>query len=590
MKPVHVIFPVLRGSRRFFVEKGRRWSVIEHLLLDSVAREPATAVELHQQSGLPRRVIVEAFIRLMRAGWAEINTTPTGPVFQATPLGATKVTSDQLPAATVIEPRWRSFAVEQITGGVFRGRELDIRPQSRLPFTTDEQTVVHLQGSSLHATGELSEVFTAIEGEDELIVGVDRSAEKLLERYAVVTVRDEIVDGLPSRANPALRDLIIGRAKEAVEAASESKKSPEGIPAEAVPTPSERVEPLEEHQSKPALYDSDDLIVDGPAHLTALERTIRNASERLIIHSTFITEQRASALLPTLLHAAGKGVTIDILWGQDDVGGTTSSSKEAALKLQNAISSAGRDDLITIHPFSTNSHAKIVVADNGRGGWHALIGSCNWLASDFQSFETSMRLRDPLLVGLLIRRLAGLSRGRPGLWDELSIEMTVLGRRVENIPRGNGRTVPMRLLFAPDHSKLLLEARDRAKKRIFILSHRIGISARPMALLPTLAAVKANNIEASLYYGRTTGPLSGTAGADLIREFAKQGLAVRPVHQPRIHAKVLGWDDDALAVSSLNWLSADPSDAALYREIGILVEAPRIADNFIRLFQNARID
>jgi hypothetical protein len=53
---------------------------------------------------------------------------------------------------------------------------------------------------------------------------------------------------------------------------------------------------------------------------------------------------------------------------------------------------------------------------------------------------------------------------------------------------------------------------------------------------------------------------------------------------------VLGWDDDALAITSLNWLSADPSDAALYREIGVLVEAPRIADNFIRLFENARID
>ncbi len=270
--------------------------------------------------------------------------------------------------------------------------------------------------------------------------------------------------------------------------------------------------------------------------------------------------------------------------------GTTSSSRAAAVKLQTAISNAGRDDLITIHPFSTNSHAKIVIADNGKGGWLALVGSCNWLASDFQSFETSIRLRDPTLVGQLIRRLAGLSRGRPGLWDEISIEMTVLGRRVESLQRGNGRTVPMRLLFAPDHSRLLLEARDRAKKRIFILSHRIGIAARPVALLPTLAAVKANNIEASLYYGRTTGPLSGSAGADLTREFAKEGLAVRPVHQPRIHAKVLGWDDDALAITSLNWLSADPADAALYREIGVLVEAPRIADNFIRLFEHARVD
>ena len=196
--------------------------------------------------------------------------------------------------------------------------------------------------------------------------------------------------------------------------------------------------------SKPALYESDDLIVDGPAHLAALDRAIRNAAERLIIHSTFVTEQRALELLPALLHAAAKGVTIDILWGQDDVGGATVSSRAAAEKLQTGVSQAGRDDLITIHPFSTNSHAKIVVADNGKGGWTALVGSCNWLASDFQSFETSIRLRDPALVGQLIRRL---SRGRPGLWDELSIEMTVLGRRVATLPRGNGRTASGGVLF-----------------------------------------------------------------------------------------------------------------------------------------------
>ena len=194
------------------------------------------------------------------------------------------------------------------------------------------------------------------------------------------------------------------------------------------------------------------------------------------------------------------------------------------------------------------------------------------------------------MVGDLIRKLAGLSRGRPGVWHDLAIEMTVLGRRVGGIPRGNGRTVPMRMLFGSDHAKFVLEARDRAKKRIFVLSHRIGISARPVALLPILAAVRANGINASLYYGRTTGPLSGGASADLTREFAKEGLVIRPVHQPRLHAKVLGWDDDALAVSSLNWLSADPADAAPYREIGVLIEAPKVVDNFIRVFELTRTD
>jgi cardiolipin synthase A/B len=109
-------------------------------------------------------------------------------------------------------------------------------------------------------------------------------------------------------------------------------------------------------------------------------------------------------------------------------------------------------------------------------------------------------------------------------------------------------------------------------------------------LLPILAAVRAKNIEAIAYYGQTTGALSGVEGADLTREFATQGVNVRPIHRPRLHAKVLGWDDDALAITSLNWLSADPPDLAVYREIGVVIEAPRIADNFVRVFENARID
>jgi cardiolipin synthase A/B len=303
-----------------------------------------------------------------------------------------------------------------------------------------------------------------------------------------------------------------------------------------------------------------------------------------------VTDAGAEAILPLLLQASAKGVLIDVLWGQDDVGTATNSSQAAAQRMKARIADAGRSDLIRVHPFSTNSHAKVVVADNGKGRWYALLGSCNWLASNFKSFESSIRLRDPAVVGMLIRKLAGLTRGRPGIWHELAVEMTVLGRRVESGPRGRGRTVPMRLLFAPDHAKLTLEARDRAKKRIFVLSHRLGVAGRPVSLLPILAAVRAKNIEAIAYYGQTTGALSGVEGADLTREFATQGVNVRPIHRPRLHAKVLGWDDDALAITSLNWLSADPPDLAVYREIGVVIEAPRIADNFVRVFENARSD
>lgn len=328
-------------------------------------------------------------------------------------------------------------------------------------------------------------------------------------------------------------------------------------------------------------YDPTDLILDGDDHWRSFERIIMGASERVIIHSTFISGERAMAVLPLLLRAAERGVIIDVLWGQDDLGSSTRSSQFAAAKMQAAIDTAGRSGTIRVHPFSTNSHAKIIFADSQKG-WNALIGSCNWLASDYKSFETSFRLREPMLVGQLMRKLAGLAQGRPGVWTDFAIDLAVLGRRIIDTPAPRGRKVPMRLLYGADHAKLVLKARDVAASRIFALSHRIGITAESLTLLPALAAVKERGIDASFYYGRTTGPLSGEAGADLVRTFARAGLQVRPIHKPRIHAKVLGWDDDNLAISSLNWLSADPSEAMPFREIGILVNGKRPPDPVFR--------
>jgi cardiolipin synthase A/B len=77
-----------------------------------------------------------------------------------------------------------------------RGRALRIVHQKDLG--TD---VIRLVASDLHATEDMGDVFAALEGEDEVIVGVRPSPDKLVRRFAVVSVRDsQKVDGLPSHA------------------------------------------------------------------------------------------------------------------------------------------------------------------------------------------------------------------------------------------------------------------------------------------------------------------------------------------------------------------------------------------------------
>ena len=146
----------------------------------------------------------------------------------------------------------------------------------------------------------------------------------------------------------------------------------------------------------------------------------------------------------------------------------------------------------------------------------------------------------------------------------------------------------MRILLAPDHADLVLLARDNAQKRIVVTSHRLGIAGKPIVITPALSAARAKSVSCSLYYGRATGPLSGLDAASLTAELNKTGVSVRPVHRPRLHAKVLAWDDHSLAVTSTNRLSADPINSAFRREIGIYVEQNRLADTFIRRFDLAK--
>jgi cardiolipin synthase len=73
MSVVRVAVPVLKGKRKFFLEKGRPWSVVEQVFLVALVNQPATVDTLAQDANVPRRLVLEALIRLMRAGWVELH-------------------------------------------------------------------------------------------------------------------------------------------------------------------------------------------------------------------------------------------------------------------------------------------------------------------------------------------------------------------------------------------------------------------------------------------------------------------------------------------------------------------------------------
>jgi cardiolipin synthase A/B len=92
-----------------------------------------------------------------------------------------------------------------------------------------------------------------------------------------------------------------------------------------------------------------------------LERVFGEARTTIIIHSTFISAERVIALWPMFEEALKRGVRIHVFWGEaDDKEGVIGSAKAiATLRELSDVSKWG--DFIRFHPFSTGSHAKVLV-------------------------------------------------------------------------------------------------------------------------------------------------------------------------------------------------------------------------------------
>jgi cardiolipin synthase len=121
-----------------------------------------------------------------------------------------------------------------------------------------------------------------------------------------------------------------------------------------------------------------------------------------------------------------------------------------------------------------------------------------------------------------------------------------------------------------------------------IFAGPLSSAGRIAVVIPAVAAAEARGVQASIFFGMTTGEGGGQDAASLTADAASSGVKIRPVREPRLHAKLLAWDDDSAVITSQNWLSADPSEGNMRREIGVFIEAPGIARRIIDQFHAIR--
>ncbi|MES2024315.1 MAG: phospholipase D-like domain-containing protein [Pseudomonadota bacterium] len=579
---IQVAIPVLKGRTTVVVDKGRPWSVIEHLLLEALSRKEWTAAELSRAAKLPRRVVVEALIRLMRAGWVDLSESKSVVSFLANPFGGVAAGRSELPQTFERARRQVNFSVDLVDGGVFRNREWYVYDEYSVRERGRKELLVWIEPKSIVEVWDSDEFYEILLDYDETLVSAEPSGYS--RKYVLVSVHNGVIHGLPDRELTNLRAAILQAA------ASIDPKEVEKTHVFSTPGVSFATHFVASPE-RSIHFETTDLVLDGEAHKKVLKHTFENADRNIYIHSTFISEEKVLAWLPEITAAVKRGVKIQILWGQNEDAAYVVSSRTSISNLAKNKDLLNLGDSFLIHPFSTGSHAKLIVADSGRGGaFVAVVGSCNWLSSGFESYEVSVVLRDAQIVRDVVRYFSDLSVRYNGVWSDLATELTKISKNLKTTPgapKPNARASVV--IGGAQHESYVLRARDEAQERVFAASHRLGPVSVASVLTPLMQSAKTNKVQANVYYGRTTGAVWGSRQDVIVDEAATAGVSVELIKSPRLHAKVLAWDEDSVLITSLNWLSAASGDTSL-KEIGIYIEAKRAAQVVTSNFQGARCE
>ena len=566
-----VLLPVYRCTLHAIIDRGMRWSEVEHLILYALSQKDFTTIELSQYAGLPRSVVVEAVVRLMRIDWVEMFVTSQRISFQISSRGLIVVAQEKLPSIPNRRSRVLSFFIEQLGGNIlsFKGI-VPLRDEEAKEFKKSQPDVREITPQIRHSDlpikidliEDLSQNQDIVYGDEE-IVGYNPDLTSLDDDwYAKLEVTEGEVKGLPSTCSPQLQGLIYDYFK-ANSSVNKSNSAPQNENTEA--TPSCPIRDIDLHK--------EDFIIGGSAHKSFLESVLENAQSHVIIYSTFIRSDALFGLVELFVNAANRGVKIDLLWDSDPC---NQKAEEATENFCGIIKKRGLSDWVRLRDFPVGSHSKLMLYDDGVGSYHAIIGSCNWLYTNFSPMEISVRLRSSGVVLDCVKIFESLipsgNRGN-GLREHF---FNMASSLKKHYPQTTGNAKG-RIISIGDHEDIIHRACDNAQSSIFIASNRLGNAVENQVLAPLYDVAKKGNVGATVCYQRTN---EESAITEEVMETLKKryGKYINIQAVKKAHAKILCWDSDHVVITSLNWLSKDDYGRSPYGEVGIYLNGPGLAD------------
>jgi hypothetical protein len=560
-----LFLPVFRAAIGYQVSLGRRWSLLDHMLLVELKSNRRSLVELSSLANLPSRLVIESLINLLRSGWIEVRASGDQTLFAATPVGIKRADEDELLPELRRETRYASLCMDRVTGTWLRTDDLELVYEPELPEGAAVLDPIHFS-LNYDDPGVRDLIYlNSSEGFDGFIPA-NRAPSRTYAR--VVLMFDEVRQGLPSYASLKLRAELEAAAAVFPELDLEDNEL------------ASRAESLDMARDN---VTSKNLIVGGPEHMVAVREALDASKTHVIIHSCFLHPEVVRQLLPDMERAAKRKVRIDLLWGLHS--DPESTEKPRPIQETNQVLDTLPSNVrlrVQLSPNSSGSHAKVIVYDDRMTGrWNTIVGSCNFLSSWYTAIDVSFKTESPRLASEVLSQLISAQLPASGSWPAVVRRLNNSWNAIRLLSRRHIEvgTHALNLMSDGDHYACVTMARDRAKSSIILGCDLFGLAAETSVLVPMQRAAELGK-RPTVFYQRPSKGLVESGRVPKSEQILTRGISLAQV--PDLHGKFLAWDRDAAAVTSFNWLSTVAEGSrAKGAELGVLINGPSVAE-FLR--------
>jgi hypothetical protein len=412
-----VLLPVSRFRVPYDLARGKPYSRLEHMVLNAVADGGATLRALADAFRVHDRLLVEAVVTLVNAGWVAVRGGPQAS-FVLTSAGHAAVSGDREPVSVTVETARPGVVVmERHSGQV--ARQSDARPYRREDLAEVWATAPRIATRIVRDSVDEAQVQKLLHrdaGEWIRRIGhieeISRDAHWLpLE----VDVDARQVVGLP----PPWRRALAGPALAAAAAVAAATGVERPAPAAPGRPPSQARrrfvgvtdDDRAQRTSTTMLLTSDDVLRGASAHMEALAQALESARTSVALVVPHLDEPEAfEALAAGCAAAVGRGVRVDLLVGSTD--GDPARLIAVANRIgYDADRHQGRALLRTR---VTGSGASLLLWDRAPGDLVGLITDHPWTGATDSPESTGVQVHYPALCADLARAVASLWTGRGG--------------------------------------------------------------------------------------------------------------------------------------------------------------------------------